>query len=1113
MGKPRDLLRAPLALALIVIGLIGSAYGVLFFAMQARLPSDGMLISELSPAGVYVTTSISPSSAGLQIGDELLTVDGRTVWEWVDRALTGQPAADWRAGQTVLYQVRRGGEVVTVPVTLAPLHLSQLLLVRPGVYVLVLTSLLVATYILLARPGETAAQMLFLSALGGAFPLAMHFQVAILTHPLLLLSMVAAKCIGGSLLGSGLLHLFLIFPVVKPPLRGRERWLWALHGVNPALSPLVGLALGRSPAERLMMAWQCISWIVLVMMLASVLVVVHTHLTVRQPLARRQMRWITWGGVVGLSPYMLFTGLPEAIGGRALVSIEITAVLAVMLPLGIAFAVARYRLMDIDAVVHHSLTYVFLTLALGGVYFLLIAVLGRMALALTGRPNNTMVVFVSALVVATIFWALRSRAVRLVNRVFYYRGRVEPDRLLSEMSEQVSSARRLDEIVALLTDAIAERVGTTGGLLLVLSEDPLRLESADGTPFPLDLETVTDVWAGHGGEPLSLSMPPAWFPAAGRDRLAEYGLELIIPLFAGDQLIGLWGLSLRPSGLPYSSEETRALRTLARQAAVALQNARLMRRLEAHSQWLEEEIRERTQDLERERNRLNVILQNMADGLLVASRDGRILLINPAFEELVRLPARLLLGRPVEEALALPNLATLICRAAGEGGRLQVADLTLAERVFRASVSALPDRSGVIVVLREVTHEREVDRMKTEFISTVSHELRTPLTSVLGFAKLVHRNFEQQILPTLPDDNGTVRRAAARISENLKIIASEGERLTRLVNDVLDIAKMEAGRMEWQDRPFDLVELLRTTVDGMQALAEEKGLALYLRVAEEPFSLLLADPDRIQQVLVNLISNAIKFTQRGEVVVWARMLQANEEVHGWRPPADGTGGVVVAIKDTGIGIATEEMSRLFQRFQQLGTTLANKPKGTGLGLAICREIVAHYGGVIWAESTPGVGSVFFFAMPFVPAAASARQRPAVVEPPPGEAVPAGVPSASVLVVDDEPNFRLLLAQELGEAGYRVLEAASGSEALTLARRHHPKIILLDVLMPDMSGLDVIRVLRADPATASVPIVVLSVAEEAEHALDIGANAHLRKPVDFTRLAETIAAWTSGEHVQ
>ncbi len=522
-------------------------------------------------------------------------------------------------------------------------------------------------------------------------------------------------------------------------------------------------------------------------------------------------------------------------------------------------------------------------------------------------------------------------------------------------------------------------------------------------------------------------------------------------------------------------------------------------------------------NLAAEKSRLDAMLQNIADGLVVTDQEGTVLLVNPAFEHLFGRPAERLVGYPLAQVVTERELQTLIVNALQDVDATFMAEIPLPDgRTLKASSAAIQEGErviGAVTVLRDISHEKEVDRIKTDFISTVSHELRTPLTSVLGFAKLINKTFAKDVAPKLDVDDRRGQQAAQRISQNLDIIVSEGERLTRLINDVLDIAKMEAGKFEWHDQSLDLCALMGETLDGMRALAEQKGLALEIDLPPEgSLPALMADPDRIRQVIVNLLSNAIKFTPEGWIEVSVSSLAPGEGLRDWRVPPDGFGGVLVSVTDTGVGIPEEEMPRLFQRFQQVGDTLRNKPKGTGLGLAICREIVTHYGGTIWAESSLGVGSTFYFALPLM------LSEPDLVVPVVSEIqrrIKGVLPASSerpelLLIVDDEPSIRSLLTQELGQAGYRTLEAANGAEALSLARRYRPDLILLDVMMPDISGFDVTRVLKTDPATASIPILILSIIEDRQRGLTLGADAYLTKPVESDRLLDTIASLLTQE---
>lgn len=244
----------------------------------------------------------------------------------------------------------------------------------------------------------------------------------------------------------------------------------------------------------------------------------------------------------------------------------------------------------------------------------------------------------------------------------------------------------------------------------------------------------------------------------------------------------------------------------------------------------------------------------------------------------------------------------------------------------------------------------ELDELKSAFLTSVSHELRTPLTSVLGFAKLMDKDLGRHIMPLLEKDKA-LQGKGRRILANLAIIQHEGERLTRMINDFLDLAKIESGRMEWNDRDVDSGELLRHAADTARGMLSDKpGVQLVVKLPDH-LPTLHADPDRMEQVLLNLLNNAVKFTTRGSITLSAG--------------TNASGGMEIRVADTGSGIPPHALDMIFDKFHQITTESiqADKPKGTGLGLAICREIVSHYGGGIWVESEPGKGSTFIVTLP------------------------------------------------------------------------------------------------------------------------------------------------------
>lgn len=238
---------------------------------------------------------------------------------------------------------------------------------------------------------------------------------------------------------------------------------------------------------------------------------------------------------------------------------------------------------------------------------------------------------------------------------------------------------------------------------------------------------------------------------------------------------------------------------------------------------------------------------------------------------------------------------------------------------------------------------------KSAFLSSVSHELRTPLTSVVGFSRLIRRRLDEVIFPTVVAGDPKRDRAVRQVSENLGIIIEEGERLTTLINDTLDLAKIEAGRMEWRREPVDIAEVIARATSATASLLTGPGPEMIVAV-EPDLPALIGDRDRLIQVLINLISNAVKFTPAGSITCEARR--------------DATTGaaLIVSVTDTGVGIAPEDHARVFEQFGQAGDTLTDKPRGTGLGLSICREIVEHHGGRLWLESDLGKGSRFSFSL-------------------------------------------------------------------------------------------------------------------------------------------------------
>jgi signal transduction histidine kinase/DNA-binding response OmpR family regulator len=357
---------------------------------------------------------------------------------------------------------------------------------------------------------------------------------------------------------------------------------------------------------------------------------------------------------------------------------------------------------------------------------------------------------------------------------------------------------------------------------------------------------------------------------------------------------------------------------------------------------------------------------------------------------------------------------------------------------------------------------------KSEFLASMSHELRTPLNAIIGFSEVL---LEQMF--------GDLN---AKQVEYLQDILSSGRLLLDLINDILDLSKVEAGRMELELGRFFLPEALASGLTMVQERASRHGIALGLDMDPE-IGIVEADERKIKQVLFNLLSNAVKFTpDGGRVDVMARLVDG--EVH-------------LAVKDTGIGIAPEDQVQIFESFQRAKHTPVHKQEGTGLGLALSKKFVEMHGGRIWLESQVGAGSTFTFTLPIQRTSALAE----VTAPEASAAAPAHLEGSSptVLLVEDDPSSVELLTLYLNGAGFTVAVAHDGEEGLALAHRLRPSAIILDILLPGLDGWEFLHRAKADPLITDIPVIIVSMLDEPGKGFAMGAAGYLVKPVSRDEL--------------
>ena len=345
---------------------------------------------------------------------------------------------------------------------------------------------------------------------------------------------------------------------------------------------------------------------------------------------------------------------------------------------------------------------------------------------------------------------------------------------------------------------------------------------------------------------------------------------------------------------------------------------------------------------------------------------------------------------------------------------------------------------------------RELDQLKTQFLANMSHELRTPLNSIIGFSRVILKGIDGPITDLQRKDLTTIYNA--------------GQHLLGLINDILDISKIEAGKMELSFEDVDVHQIIEGVLSTTKGLIKDKPIRLRQEVPEQ-LPVIRADPTRVRQVLLNLLSNAAKFTEEGEICL--TVTQVGDEL-------------LFSVSDTGPGIPEDKLDRLFEAFYQVDGSMTRKAGGTGLGLAIARHFVEMHGGRIWVHSVVGKGSTFSFTLP-------------VAGPPEGEA--GGRRQPVVLAVDDEPGITELYTRYLEPEGYRVIAVNDARDVMLTVRRYQPDVILLDIRIRDMSGLEVLRTLRQNNFTRDVPVIICSIEEDKrEECLKAGATAFLLKPI-------------------
>ncbi len=514
-----------------------------------------------------------------------------------------------------------------------------------------------------------------------------------------------------------------------------------------------------------------------------------------------------------------------------------------------------------------------------------------------------------------------------------------------------------------------------------------------------------------------------------------------------------------------------------------------------------------TAQMRRERSLLDLmeaIVQNAPIGLCLLDAAGMILASNPAFSRILHLPeGRVAVGAPLATYLEGTGLATESLlhppdsAADVEPRSVEFTTLVFPERVVLTTSTTVIDTvegSRVLLLIEDVTEkagmERDLRRMneelakanraKSTFLSMVSHELRTPLSVVRGYLSLILE--------------GKIGPEPERVTEALRVADKRARHLQHLIEELLDLSRIESGRLSLRKEPISVTKHVREVVEMFRDDQQRRKLSIEIEIPED-LPAALADHDKVHQIFTNFLSNAVKFTgEGGRIVVRGRSAGPMLEFQ---------------IADTGIGIPADKITRIFDKFYQVDSSDKRMYPGSGLGLAIVKMIVAALGGTVQVESRVGEGSVFTFTLPVAETLPLAASPPPVpVAPPAAEAAPdSAAVRTRVLIVDDDLDTLSLTRLLLPEARYEVIEALDAFAGLREFYFHSPDIVLVDALLPLMSGLELCRIIKSHPERGSLPVVILSAAaqeEEIRSGYQVGADAYLVKPFKPQDLLDTLA---------
>ena len=674
------------------------------------------------------------------------------------------------------------------------------------------------------------------------------------------------------------------------------------------------------------------------------------------------------------------------------------------------------------------------------------------------------------------------------------RRRANEQQALLDTLADLSGELELSKLLTSMLGRAITLLGVSGGELAIYDERRQELEIVASLNIGVD-STGARLSLGEGAmghvavtrEPVRIDEYQRWLGRSGKYSGVEVHSVMAAPLLIGHRLVGAFACVHDDPARKFQPDDLRLLNLFAPQAAVAIENARLYTAAQRQKQYFED-----------------LVLNNPV-AIVVLDTAHDIVSCNPAFVQLYGYAQDEVVGRNLDdlistettrsEAVAITQhvlqegaVRSIGRRRRKDGSVVDVEVLGVPVRVEGQLVGLMGLYHDITELARARKDAEEANNAKSQFLANMSHELRTPLNAIIGYSEMLEEETAELGHPELTPD--------------LRRIRTAGKHLLALINDILDLSKIEAGKTELYLETFDVAGMVEDVVTTVRPLVEKNANVLVVRTGAA--GSMHADLTKVRQMLLNLLSNACKFTEHGTIRL---EVERGPAPIGATGVADENGAVALEeisfrVSDSGIGMTDVQLSRLFEAFSQAESSTSKRYGGTGLGLAISRRFARMMSGDVTVTSEPGQGSTFTIRLPVQVRVAGEPSRAS-------PAASNGTGAGTVLVIDDSEQARELIRRFLVGEGFSVLEAADGESGLALARQHRPDAITLDVLMPGMDGWAILAALKAEPDVADIPVIMVTMLDDRNLGLALGASDFMTKPIDRDRMRTVLARYRRG----